>query len=318
MGPGNRPLDLDWLEDFAVLCETENFSRAAAIRCIAQPALSRHIRSLEEWVGVELIDRAAHPVQPTAAGAAFKTQVETILAALEASRIKARAAHDAESASLRFAVTHSLSLTFFPSWLASLENTYRFSAIQTFSDTFQACAEMMSMRKVQFMLSYGHPDIPSRLDQENYPVLTLGRDRLVPISAIKQDQTPQYSLDSTSVIPLLEYNQSSALGLIAGTKLKPLIYDQNQSGKQLNISVVFSAHNAMLLKAMAMSGRGVAWIPASLIQQELDNKELVLAGGVQWQIPIDIKLYRQKAQMSQPAESVWKMLTEVSATTTHP
>ena len=112
MGPGNRPLDLDWLEDFAVLCETENFSRAAAIRCIAQPALSRHIRSLEEWVGVELIDRAAHPVQPTAAGAAFKAQVEIILAALEASRIKARAAHDAESASLRFAVTHSLSLTF--------------------------------------------------------------------------------------------------------------------------------------------------------------------------------------------------------------
>ena len=317
MGPGNRPLDLDWLEDFAVLCETENFSRAAAIRCTAQPALSRHIRSLEEWVGVELIDRAAHPVQPTAAGAAFKAQVEIILAALEASRIKARAAHDAESASLRFAVTHSLSLTFFPTWLASLENTYRFSAIQTFSDTFQACAEMMSMRKVQFMLSYGHPDIPSRLDQENYPVLTLGHDRLVPISAVKQNKTPQYSLDSTSVIPLLEYNQTSALGVIAGTKLKPLIV-QNQTGKQFNISVVFSAHNAMLLKTMAMSGRGVAWIPASLIQQELDTKELVLAGGVQWQIPIDIKLYRQKAQMSQPAESVWKMLTEVSTATTRP
>ena len=103
----------------------------------------------------------------------------------------------------------------------------------------------------------------------------------------------------------------------AGTKLKPLIV-QNQTGKQFNISVVFSAHNAMLLKTMTMSGRGVAWIPASLIQQELDTKELVLAGGVQWQIPIDIKLYRQKAQMSQPAESVWKMLTEVSTATTRP
>ncbi|MDN3986598.1 LysR family transcriptional regulator [Zwartia vadi] len=316
MGPGNRPLDLDWLEDFAVLCETENFSRAAAIRCVAQPALSRHIRSLEEWVGVELIDRAAHPIQPTAAGQKFKVQVEIILAALEASRIKARAAHDAESASLRFAVTHSLSLTFFPGWLASLENSHRFGAVQTFSDSFQACAEMMSMRKVQFMLSYGHPDIPSRLDQDNYPVLTLDRDMLVPVTGIKKDKGPQYHLDSSSVIPVLEYNQSSALGLIASTKLKPLLSSQNQSSQALNISVVFTAHNAMLLKTMAISGRGIAWIPLSLVQEELTSQKLALVGDSTWQIPIDIKLYRQKAEMSQPAEAVWKTLLESASRVT--
>ena len=49
MGPDNRSLDLDWLEDFVALAETGNFSRAAEARAIAQPAFSRHIRSLEEW-----------------------------------------------------------------------------------------------------------------------------------------------------------------------------------------------------------------------------------------------------------------------------
>ena len=68
MGPGNRPLDLDWLEDFVALADTGSFSRAAEVRHIAQPAFSRHIRSLEEWVGVELCDRSAHPVALTAAG----------------------------------------------------------------------------------------------------------------------------------------------------------------------------------------------------------------------------------------------------------
>ena len=29
MGPGNRPLDLEWLEDFLALAESGNFSRAA-------------------------------------------------------------------------------------------------------------------------------------------------------------------------------------------------------------------------------------------------------------------------------------------------
>ena len=62
MGPDNRSLDLDWLEDFVALAETGNFSRAAEARAIAQPAFSRHIRSLEDWVGIDLIDRGTHPV----------------------------------------------------------------------------------------------------------------------------------------------------------------------------------------------------------------------------------------------------------------
>ena len=40
MGPGNRPLDLEWLEDFLALAETGNFSRAAEARAIAQTHLT--------------------------------------------------------------------------------------------------------------------------------------------------------------------------------------------------------------------------------------------------------------------------------------
>jgi hypothetical protein len=35
MGSDNRPLDLEWLEDFLALAETGNFSRAAEARVIA-------------------------------------------------------------------------------------------------------------------------------------------------------------------------------------------------------------------------------------------------------------------------------------------
>jgi DNA-binding transcriptional LysR family regulator len=38
MGPGNRPLDLEWLEDFLALADSGSFSRAAQLRTIAQPA----------------------------------------------------------------------------------------------------------------------------------------------------------------------------------------------------------------------------------------------------------------------------------------
>ncbi|MEG1454467.1 MAG: LysR family transcriptional regulator, partial [Comamonas sp.] len=35
MGPGNRNLDFEWLEDFMALAESGNFSRAAEARAIA-------------------------------------------------------------------------------------------------------------------------------------------------------------------------------------------------------------------------------------------------------------------------------------------
>jgi len=116
MGPGNRALDLEWLEDFLALAQIGNFSRAAQVRAIAQPAFSRHIKSLKEWVGVDLFDRSAHPVALTEAGKRFYPSVDDLLQRLEGLRLKARAAHEQAAMSLRFAATHVLSLSFSPSW----------------------------------------------------------------------------------------------------------------------------------------------------------------------------------------------------------
>ena len=58
-------MNLIWLEDFLALASTGNFSRAAEERHMTQPAFSRRIRALEEWLGVVLIDRTTHPAALT-------------------------------------------------------------------------------------------------------------------------------------------------------------------------------------------------------------------------------------------------------------
>lgn len=311
MGPGNKPLDLDWLEDFITLSETGNFSRAAQARAIAQPAFSRHIKSLEEWVGVDLIDRTAHPVELTAAGKKFKPLIETIVAHLEAARIKAKAAHDQASASLRFASTHALSLTFFPRWLASLETHLRLGPVQTMSDSFQACEDLMVQRKVQFLLCYGHAHARSKLDEGDYPVVNLGRETLLPVTALARDGQALYSLASSSVLPVLEYSDTSGLGRILKTTLRHLYSDTAQTRSGNTLSVVFTAPHAFLLKTMALEGRGVAWLPESLIAAELANGQLAPAGSASWQVPVDIRLYRQSSDMTPAAEAIWRACTSI-------
>src|SRR5512133_142661 len=141
MGPVNRPLDLEWLEDFLALAESGNFSRAAQARAIAQPAFSRHIRALEEWAGVELIDRARHPAAPTPAGEVFVPAARDVLLRLMQARTRAHEAHEQAGRSLQFAATHALSLAFFPRWLQQVEQQLQLGAIHMVSDSYQACEE---------------------------------------------------------------------------------------------------------------------------------------------------------------------------------
>jgi len=214
MGPDNRPLDLEWIEDFLALAESGNFSRAAETRAIAQPAFSRHIRSLEEWVGVDLVDRGAHPVELTDAGRKFLPLAREVLSGLEAARIKARLAQGDAAASLRFAVTHALSITFFPHWLGALETRLRPGPIQTLADHSRACEDLMLQRRVQFVLCYGHADVRGRLDEGRFPVVTLGHDALVPVSAPDTHGQPLYALGRSNPLAVLDYSDASGLGRI--------------------------------------------------------------------------------------------------------
>ena len=57
-----------WLEDFLALASTGNFTRAAEERHSSQPAFSRRIRALEEWLGAALVDRSTQPARLTEVG----------------------------------------------------------------------------------------------------------------------------------------------------------------------------------------------------------------------------------------------------------
>lgn len=311
MGPGNRPLDMEWLEDFMALAETGNFSRAAEARAIAQPAFSRHIRSLEEWVGVDLVDRSAHPAELTAAGKRFHPLLREVISSLEASRIKARAAHDEAAASLRFAATHVLSLYFFPAWLASLERQLRLGQVHTLSDSWQGCEDLMLQRRVQFVLCYGDAASAGRLDEGLYPMHVLGHDVLLPVTGVTGKGKPLHRIAPGELLPVLGYGEASALGRILRARLRSL-FEGGADHPFPGMSVVFTAHNGVLLKTMALEGRGVAWLPMVLVQDELKAGRLADAGAGQHRVPIEIRLYRQRAGMTQIAESLWSLVTGAS------
>ncbi len=72
-------LELKWLEDFIALAGTRSFSQAAEKRFVTQPAFSRRIRSLEDALGLTLVNRQRTPVELTEAGQLFLVTARSVV-----------------------------------------------------------------------------------------------------------------------------------------------------------------------------------------------------------------------------------------------
>ena len=75
--------ELRRLRYFLAVAEERNFTRAAERLHIAQPALSRQVRELERELGVELLERTTHKVEPTEAGRMLLERGPALLAAAD-------------------------------------------------------------------------------------------------------------------------------------------------------------------------------------------------------------------------------------------
>jgi DNA-binding transcriptional LysR family regulator len=78
-----RDLDLTTLRLFVSVCETRNIARAAEEANLVGSAISKRIAQLEETVGVKLLQRRKHGVEPTAAGQTLLEHAREMLATTE-------------------------------------------------------------------------------------------------------------------------------------------------------------------------------------------------------------------------------------------
>lgn len=290
-------MELNWLDDFLALAEAGNFSRAAENRNMTQPAFSRRIRALEDWAGVTLFDRATQPVRLTIAGEQFMPGARDALRRLAQARAEARQAEQAETATLSFAATQALSLTFFPQWLRGLEISARLGAIRLLSGSMQAGEDVLLQGLGQFLLCHGHRDMPTRLPPDQFLHCVLAQDRLLPVCAA----TAGFGLEGAD-FPHLAYAEESGLGRIVSAALA-----QPHAAR---MRPVFISPLATVLQAMARDGRGIAWLPESLIAVDLAEDRLVKVGDEGWTIPVEIRLYRPREPIGRIAEGLWAALQQ--------
>ena len=131
----------------------------------------------------------------------------------------------------------------------------------------------------------------------------MGSDILVPVTAPDAEGHPIWPLvaDPQRRTRLLAYSQASGLGRI-------LAAHQVTKSEALDLETVFTSHHAATLMSMAREGHGVAWLPRTLIEDDLACARLVRAGPEGAAIAVEIRLFRSNDAQSSAANELWTLL----------
>jgi DNA-binding transcriptional LysR family regulator len=278
-------MELIWFEDYLALVETLNFSRAAELRHVTQPAFSRRIRALEGWIGAALFTRTTHGVALTPAG---EHQLRR-----DTSEVSGRGVRP-----LSIAATHALSFTFFPKWVRGNERVLALGNLSLISDSMQACEQMMLRGDAQFLLCHHHKDASSRIESGQFKSIVVGVDTLVPLSTPAGNGVARWRLHGGEPVKYLAYSAQSGLGRIVAAQWAA-------KDRAFALETVFTSHLAATLLSMARAGDGVAWLPRTLAEEDISAGLLVEAGSPELEIPIEIRLYRPVARQSKAVEAIW-------------
>jgi DNA-binding transcriptional LysR family regulator len=293
-------METKWLEDFVSLAETRSFSRSAQLRHVTQPAFSRRIQSLESWAGTDLVDRSSYPTRLTPAGETLYSQALETLQGLQSTRAMLRAHSAAGQDVIEFAVPHTLAFTFFPTWLTGLRSRFGPMKSRLIALNVHDAAMRLVEASCDLLIAYHHPSQPLQLDPDRYEFVSLGTEVIAPFSQADSQGQPIFSLPGRSATPLpyLGYAPGAYLGRVVDVILKtaPL---------PVHLDRVYETDMAEGLKAMALEGHGIAFLPHSAVKKELRAKRLVAAdaSGSEMQMTMEIRAYREKPSLRESKES---------------
>ena len=238
------------------------------------------------------MDRSSYPTRLTAAGKTLYDQSLEVLQALQNTRAMLRAHSTSSQDMIEFAVPHTLAFTFFPAWVSSLRSKFGPFKSRLIALNVHDAVMRLVEGSCDLLITYHHDSQPFQLDADRYEMVSLGKEVLSPYSKPDADGQPLHCLPGKpgQPLPYLGYAPGAYLGRVTELILK-------QSGTPIHLDRVYETDMAEGLKAMALEGQGVAFLPHSAVKKDLRARRLVSAvppGSEGLQMVMDVRAYRER------------------------
>jgi LysR family hca operon transcriptional activator len=243
-------MELRHLRYFVAAAETGSLTEAAVRRLhTSQPSLSRQIRDLEGEVGVELLSRSVHGVEPTTAGQAFLDHARLALMQVDAAVEAARGAADPKKSTIAIGFQTGHEMNWLPRAMRVLHDKLKDIQVTVSSDYSPDLAEALARGRLDLAFLRVEPgyDLEYRVvDREPLIVLMPSDHRLTARGAVR----PQ---DFVGEIFIGGANKAGVLRAATEDYL-------DRSG--LEIPLDHGVDNLAMAMSLVASTRGLALMPA--------------------------------------------------------
>jgi DNA-binding transcriptional LysR family regulator len=202
---------------------------------------------------------------------------------------------------IEFAVPHTLAFNFFPAWVSDLREKFGPIKSRLIALNVHDAVLHLVEGSCDLLIAYHHPSEPYQLDTDRYEMVSLGEEIVAPYVKPGPNGAPLFQLPGKvgKTLPYLAYAPGAYLGRMVELILK-------QSPTPIHFDRVYETDMAEGLKAMALEGHGIAFLPFSAVKKDLRAKKLVSAaapGMKDMQITMEVRAYRERPSGKQLGKS---------------
>lgn len=241
-------MNLEELQWFVVLAETEHVTEAATELGVSQPTLSRALARFEREAGTRLFDRVNRRLRLNAYGEIMLEHARRGIAEMRTATERIAALRDPDSGRVRLAFLHSLANWYVPEQL----RRFRESAPAIGFDLFQGPAHEITRRvldgQADIAITAPRPDLPGivwrRLYVDQLCLAVPQEHRLADRAKVR--------LSAVASEPFI------ALGEQAGLRQ---LTDQLLADDEVDPDIVFEATEIPTVEGLVAAGFGVAVVP---------------------------------------------------------
>ncbi|HEY5267324.1 MAG TPA: LysR family transcriptional regulator [Acidimicrobiales bacterium] len=257
--PDIRSLDL-----LHSVAETGSIRQAALRHSISQPAASMRLRTLEQTLNLQLLDRSHGRATLTSAGIAVVQWSEEVLAPMSDLLLGARALRSEGATHLRVVASLTVAEYLVPGWLARLRDS---------DPTLMVSLEMGNSVHVADVLRRGEADIGFVEGQSAPPLLAsrvvLSDDLVVvvaPSSPLAKRRKPLTAAE-VSTVPLVMREAGS------GTRE---VFEVAMRALNLSITPLLELGSTTAIKAAVASGVGAGILSRLAVETDVQEGRLVV------------------------------------------
>jgi len=255
-------MELRHLATFCAVVKTGSFSRAAQELYLTQPAVSLHIRALEQELGATLFERAGRNVRLTHDGELFREYAQRILQLVQESRQAILESASGERGRVVVGAGATTTIFTLPPVLQGLRSGHPGIEVIIRSGASREVAQMVRAGEVDVGLvtsPVGNTDLVSRPLIEDKVVAIVGRD---------------HRLAATGHTTLAEFALEPQILFVRGSGFRAFL-DAVFAGAGVTPQVQMELDNIEAIKALVEIGLGASLVPEVAVRGEIADGRLV-------------------------------------------